>query len=249
MARSLDKKSKAILMLFLLLVLIYAGYRFVLMPQIQVYQKTKTELGEARALISRLSSRASSLEEEEAALERVRKRSAELNTRFDTEMRDGQFLIQLSRITEENQVLVLKFKPLAIVDKGYVLVLPVEIELRGLFPQVAAVIGYLENLPNLSELRNVQVTRYESENAADQYPPGADGLSLSAPSPVPDGTVTASMTLLLYSRPTPTARLQMEEVRRWALGRPNPFFSGRLPVLPVPPAQAAGPAGQESIDA
>ncbi len=235
MARGLDKKTKTVLILLLLLSFFYAGYRFVLMPQIQAYQKTKTELNEANDLISRLSTRAGSLEEEKKVLEKARKRLLELNNSFNTDMQDGQFLIQLSRVTEKNRVLVLKFKPLAIVDRGYVLVLPVEIELRGLFPQVTVVMDYLENLPNLSELRNVQINRYESENAGEQ--------SLA----LPDGTVTASVTLLLYSQPTPAGRLQLEEVRRWALGRPNPFVSGRMPVSSSLPEQAAETAGQGSV--
>ncbi|MDQ0286531.1 type IV pilus assembly protein PilO [Desulfofundulus luciae] len=237
MARGLSKKSRTILILLLLLAFIYAGYRFVLMPQIQAYQKTKTELNEARTLISRLSTRAGSLEEEKKVLEKARKRFLELNKRFDTDMQDGQFLVQFSRVTEKNRVLVLKFKPLAIVDRGYMLVLPVEIELKGLFPQVSVVIDYLENLPNLSELRNIQITRYEPENAGGQSPA------------LTDGTVTASTTLLLYSRPTPAGRLQLEEVRRWALGRPNPFFSGRPPVSSALPEQAAETAGQEPVPA
>ncbi|WP_243137340.1 type 4a pilus biogenesis protein PilO [Desulfofundulus thermobenzoicus] len=235
MARGLEKKTGTILIL--LLAFIYAGYRFVLMPQIQAYQITKTDLNETRALISRLSAGAGTLEEEKKVLEKTQKRFLELNNRFNTDMQDGQFLVQFSRVTEKNRVLVLKFKPLAIVDRGYVLVLPVEIELKGLFPQVTVVIDYLENLPNFSELRNIQITRYEPENAGGQSPT------------LPDGTVTASTTLLLYSRPTPAGRLQLEEVRRWALGRPNPFVSGRPPISSALPEKASGTAGQGSVPA
>ncbi|MBE3588254.1 MAG: type 4a pilus biogenesis protein PilO, partial [Thermoanaerobacteraceae bacterium] len=202
MVRGLQKKTGTILILILLLAFIYAGYRFVLMPKIQAYQITKTELNETRALISRLSAGAGTLEEEKKVLEKTQKRFLELNNRFNTDMQDGQFLVQFSRVTEKNRVLVLKFKPLAIVDRGHVLVLPVEIELKGLFPQVTVVIDYLENLPNFSELRNIQITSYEHERAGRQSPT------------LPDGTVTASTTLLLYSRPTPAGRLQLEEVRR-----------------------------------
>jgi type IV pilus assembly protein PilO len=235
MARGPDKKTKTVLILLMLLLLFYAGYSLVLMPQMQAYQRTKSQLKEANDLIAQLSTRAGSLKEEKKTLEEARKRLLELNNRFNTDMRDGQFLVQFSRMTEKNKILVLKFKPLSIVDMEYVLVLPVEIELRGLFPQVTVAIDYLENLPNLSELRNIQITRYESENAGEQ------SLTLS------DGTVTASMTLLLYSQSTPAGRLQLEEVSHWALGRPNPFVSGWTPVASALPEQAAETAGQGAV--
>lgn len=236
MAYKLEKREKVLLLLLLVLVLGYAGYRFVLAPQVQAYRKVRAELNEARSLISQLSTQAASFDSEREALEGARKRFLEASAAFDTEMRDGQFLVQFSRVVEKNRVLVMQFKPLAVVDKGYVLVLPVQVELKGLYPQVTVVLKYLENLPVLSELRDVQISRYEAEKATGR-PSGGESGSPAPPPVLEDGVVTAKMTLLLYSRPTPTGRLNLEEIRRWALGRPNPFFSGRMPALPAPESQ------------
>ncbi len=244
-AYKLGKREKAMLILLTILFFSYAGYRLALATHIQNHYKTKAELHEIRNHISQLSAQAGSVEEEKAALEKTKKRIADLSAGLDTEMRDGQFIIQLSRVTEKNQVIVRKFKPLNIIDSKHFIVLPVEIELRGLFPQVSAVINYLENLPNLSELRDVQINRYIPENAAAQSPPGGDGILSYVMPAAPDGTVTVNMTLLIYSRPTPAARLEMEEVIRWSLGRPNPFFSAALPALPEPPARAQVPDNAE----
>ncbi|WP_156896860.1 type 4a pilus biogenesis protein PilO [Desulfovirgula thermocuniculi] len=223
MGRRLRRREIVLLALLLGLAFSYAAYHFVLGPQLRAFKSLKAELDNAGSLVSRLSLQAATVEEEKKALEEARRRYGELMTRFDTEMRDGQFLVELGRVAEKNEVRVMKFKPSPVEDRGYILVLPVEVEVKGWYPQVAEVLGYLENLPVLSELRSLEITRVEAPGPGAS--PAAGGVAV-------DGTVTAKTILLLYFQPTPAGRLQAEEVKRWALGRGNPFFPGEAIPLP-----------------
>lgn len=236
MAVKLKRREIILLALLLGLTSLYAAYRFILGPQVAAYKSLKAQLSEARSLVSRLSVQAAAAEGEKRALEEARRRLGELLARFDTDMQDGQFLVELDRVAAENEVRVMRLKPLPLEDRGYILVLPVELEVKGVYPQVAVVLDYLENLPVLSELRSLEITRMEASGAGVSPAAGGGSMPLPGTAAAADGTVAAKTTLLLYFQPTPAGRLQAEEVKRWALGRSNPFFSGET--VPLPPSGA-----------
>ncbi|MCL6449088.1 MAG: type 4a pilus biogenesis protein PilO [Armatimonadetes bacterium] len=205
----------------------YAACHFLLGPQIKAYQDKAARLKEARAMLGSLDAQAEALKMETVALEQARARLKKLLDKFSTQMQDGLFLVQFGRLAEKNGVQIRKFKPAEVVDSGYILTLPVEVELRGTYPSIILIIDYLENLANLTEIRNLRFQAEKTQIVATgqsiQEPKETTASSVYAPAAVSPGTVTVSMTLLIYTQPTPEGRIQLEGIKNWVAGRPDPF--------------------------
>lgn len=228
MGNKLSKREKILLVILLLIALFYALYHFVLGPQVKTYQNKVARLKEAQAILGRLDAQVDALKSEAAALEQARDRFEKLTAKFSTQMQDGLFLVQFGQLAEKNKVQVRKFKPAEVVDSGYILILPVEIELRGAYPSLILIIDYLENVANLTEIRNLRFQAEKTQTAGTarpvQEPKETTASSVYAPAAVSPGTViTVSMTLLIYTQPTPEGRIQLEGIKNWVGGRPDPF--------------------------
>lgn len=227
MGNKLGKREKVLLVILLLIALFYTLYHFVLGPQVKAYQNKVARLKEAQAILGRLDAEVDALKSEAAALEQTRDRLEKLTAKFSTQMQDGLFLVQFGQLAEKNKVQVRKFKPVEVVDSGYILILPVEIELRGAYPSLILIIDYLENVANLTEIRNLRFQAEKTQTAGIarpvQEPKETTASSVYAPATVSPDTVTVNMTLLIYSQPTPEGRIQLEGIKNWMVGRPDPF--------------------------
>ncbi|MGQ9824073.1 MAG: type 4a pilus biogenesis protein PilO [Desulfotomaculales bacterium] len=222
----LSNREKILLSIAAFAAFAYAAYHFLLGPQIKAYQDKAAQLKEVRAMLENLDSQAGALKLETAALEQTRARLKKLLDKFSTQMQDGLFLVQFGRLAEKNGVQIRKFKPSEPVDFGYILVLPVEIELRGTHPSIISVINYLENVANLTEIRNLkfqadiqQTTKSDRQGAVTV----GSAVYETQAAPLPE-TITASMLLLIYTQPSPEGRTQMEEIKKLSAGRSNPFI-------------------------
>lgn len=222
----LSNREKILLSITAFAAFVYAAYHFLLGPQIKAYQDKAARLKEARAMFAHLDAQAGALKLETAALEQAQARLKKLLDKFSTQMQDGLFLVQFGRQAEKNGVQIRKFKPLDPVDFGYISVLPVEIELRGTYPSIISVINYLENVANLTEIRNLKFqadTQQTTKSNRQEAATVGSAVYETQAAPLPE-TITASMLLLIYSQPSPEGRMQLEEIKKWSAGRPNPFI-------------------------
>ncbi|MGB9845988.1 MAG: type 4a pilus biogenesis protein PilO [Desulfotomaculales bacterium] len=226
MLNSLNYRGKIMVLVAVVTTLACVTYFLLFGPQLKAYRDKKARLKEAGEMLSRLEAQEEALKQEKAALEKSRARLEKLLTRFSTQMQDGLFLVQFGLLAEKNGVQIRKLKPAEPVDLGYVLVLPVEITLQGTYPAVISLISYLENLANLSEIRNLKF-QADAQGAAGSSRQGiasvASAVYNSYSSPAQE-TVTAEMLLLIYTQPAPEEKMPAEEIANPATGRANPFL-------------------------
>ncbi|MEW6276065.1 MAG: type 4a pilus biogenesis protein PilO [Bacillota bacterium] len=210
MENRLSKRVKILLSILTVLGFSAAVYYFVLGPQIDAYQEQAARLAEARMEYARLNTQIGALPSEIAALEEARARFEKLSARFSTATGDGLYLAQIGSLAEQNKVQILKFNPAPPADLGFGRVLPVEVELRGLYPSVLEVIDRLEKAPHFTEIRSLKLAaarprnnggRGERPGAGSTGGAGTASFVYAPASPdeaAAPGEVTAGMILLFY---------------------------------------------------
>lgn len=214
----LSKREKILLLVLLAAALAYVAYTFVFNDQFNKYRQTINSLMTLKSDMERLRIEAESLPTETKALEAARKHFAAASAKFSTQMQDGLFLLQFGETAQKNNIEIRKFKPLDVVDKGYLLILPVEIEMYGLYPDVTVMLDFFDRAANLTQTGYL---RFESKNRTEVVSSREGDTTVHV---VNDGMVSATMTLFFYSLPSPQGRLQLEQIEKWLVGRPNPFL-------------------------
>lgn len=177
-------------------------YLYVLSPQIEVLgvirQDTVTveqELAAAERLLAAVPA-------QQEALDRATAELDNLWPLFATDMQDGAMVVDVGLRAIEDGVAITLFRPLAVVEKEHLLELPIEIGVRGAYPSVLSYLQSLQDLPNVSELRQLEFQKKE----------GGAG-----------GGVQSDFLLVIYSDRSPEARLHLAQLGHWLVGRYDAF--------------------------
>lgn len=217
MLNKLTRREKVLLGTFFLTALIYLFVQYVFSPALNQYRQTEKELGQIKQDIGQAEAMAKNKTMEQENLNMAEKDWEKYISKFSTNMQDGLLLVQFSRQMGQEKVLLNKYKPLEIDDRKTLLVLPIELELAGQYPQMVNILDFLENQANLTEIRQLQLAEEQ-----DQQDNNGE-ISLS------EGRVIAKLLLMVYSQPTAQGRLVLEDMRNWNFGKTNPFINKELP--------------------
>lgn len=220
MLNKMSRREKILLVITLLTALSYVFIQYAFWPTLSKYQQTRKEISQLQQNIRQADVISKTKTKEEDNLKQAQQNLDQLISKFSTNMQDGLFLVKFSRKLGQEQVLLNKFKPLDIEDRQTILVLPVQVEMIGKYPQVTNMLDFLENQANLTEIWHLlaEGPKPEEESAAS--------VILKA-----NGVVKATCLLLIYSQPTPQGRLVLEDIKNWHFGKLNPFESKEQPVL------------------
>ncbi|SFR02836.1 type 4a pilus biogenesis protein PilO [Desulfoscipio geothermicus] len=238
MWQNLSSREKAMLMVLGIIILLAGFYYFLLKPQLDAYALVTGQLAVKQAELQKaeLTLRAKKMETKKAAA--VREQLADYTPLFDTEFRQGSAMVLIGLKAADLQVTVSNLEPAGIVDRESYLVLPVKLGLKGNYTNVLTLLNEIEKLPNLVEIRTMDIKADDAGNAAGESSP-TGGL------PTP-GKVQCASDLLIYSDPTPEGRLYLaqEKIMAWRVGRPDPFaIPERVAPYPgasLPPVPAGG---------
>ncbi|MCL5779997.1 MAG: hypothetical protein M1119_03470 [Firmicutes bacterium] len=216
MLNKMSRREKILLVITLLTALSYVFIQYAFWPTLSKYRQTRKEISQLQQNIRQADVISKTKTKEEDNLKQAQKNLDQLISKFSTNMQDGLFLVKFSRKLGQEQVLLNKFKPLDIEDRQTILVLPVQVEMIGKYPQVTNMLDFLENQANLTEIWHLlaEGPKPEEESAAS--------VILKA-----NGVVKATCLLLIYSQPTPQGRLVLEDIKNWHFGKLNPFESKR----------------------
>ncbi len=198
-----DRKQKLVAIAVLALVLIIALVYCVVVPQVKAYQQSCKQLRDLQAKVSSARITANSLRASLAAFNQAKSDLGTVGTPFDTEMRDGSDVVLLGLKSAATDVTITSVTPGDIVEKPNYLELPLNITASGNYLNVVAFFTDLERLPNLTDIRMFTI--------------------LAAPTADDDSNVTITMSLIIFSGKTPQERLNLEEIKNWAIGRLNIF--------------------------
>ncbi len=233
MKLQLTPRDKKILMIFLPFFLVALIFWFILFPQIKAYSLVRGDLAEARQKVGVFAERSQQLERETQSLNEAKAQFGDVKNKFTATMQDGLFIVNLDRKVKEEKVMVYTFNPLGIQKHPEYWALPVEMIMTGDYNQIIAVLDFLENQVNLTELREIFIF----SSSIDEIE--SEGLKVSFSTDnildlirAHEGYVGVRLILMLYSEPSPRGRLFLEDIQQWQFGRNNPFK-----VLPNPNAQ------------
>lgn len=204
-----DKK----IVTYLLPVLIIGVFSwYFLFPQVREYVSTKKAISETRENIVQLNAANKRMEKGLQSQEETRVQHAAASKKFSHIMQDGLFIVNLDRKLVAENVGLTVFRPMDIQDKEFYYILPVEVVLKGDYNSIIAVIDFLENQANLTELREIAFEAVKPEVSGDSP------INILA-----RGDVTAKFVLMIFSGHSPEGRLSLEDIKNWTFGRENPF--------------------------
>lgn len=250
MWQKLGSREKYLLGILLVILVLFAFYRFLAQPQAAHYLELKNRLNEARVQVSVAGQKVAMLQTEKQLAETSKARYGKVMALFAGSMQDGGAVINLGLGSAACGVKIAAFKPGKITGHPHYLEMPAEMEVRGNY---LGIISFLENLENNLAIPNlVNLTALSIEPAKTKA--AAAGVLLPAPLPTPSaaGTppgemetgVTAKMSLVFYSEPTPEGRLALKQVAEWKVGRQNLFRPAEM----VSPYQGVKPMGITSVE-
>ncbi|KUK40967.1 MAG: hypothetical protein XD69_0984 [Clostridia bacterium 62_21] len=220
-----------------------ALYRLVLQPQYETYAAARERLGEVKQQVVAAEALARREAVEIEALAAARQRLAVLKPMFETNIENGSVLADIGLEAVRKGVAITAFKPGAVVNRTHYLELPLHFSVEGNYPSVQAFIRKLENLPNVSEIRRLDIRAGSFEgNAQEKTLPGLS-----------NGYVQAQFLVVVYATPGQGRELELAELGEWLLGRFNPFLApGSVSPLPgkVPASRTVvpGQSGREHLE-
>lgn len=218
MWQRLQPREKIMLAVLGIAVLGFVLVKFLLIPQVGSYGENKARLKEMRLKVQAAEAVIRSQKKEAELFEKSEALLNEIKPAFDKVMNDGLALVYIGLKAEEAGVEIIFFKPAGIIDRGVYLELPFEFKVQGDYPNVIDFISYMEGLPDLSEVRRLNVAAYKGKGEA-----GSSGEGAESEIPTQKGKVVATFDVVTFTSPAPEARLKIEQVIRWAVGRYNSF--------------------------
>jgi len=207
----ISNREKILLAGLGLLLLGYALFYFVFLPQLRTLENLNNQLTQKRGRLQEARAILASEKGERERAELVERDLLKYRGAFATDFREGTALMLVGEKISELGLEIINFEPLGIENKGQFLQLPLELELQGSYSGVLLMLKELENLPNISEIRS---------------------LSLS---PVTGGSVSSGVNarchLVIYCDTSPEGKLQLESegIAPPQIGRENPFIPPASP--------------------
>lgn len=244
MLYKLQPREKIMLAILALACLCFVLFKYLLIPQFSKYGENRDKLNDLQSKVKVAEAVVRSQKKETELAAQVTRQLDELKPLFNNVMGDGLAIVHIGLKAVESNVQIVSFVPADIIDKGIYLELPAHFEVRGDYCNVSEFISEIEDLPDLSELRTLEIKPYEGIKTvqaaapAEVAAPGSQQGPAMEVVPPQDGTVVAAFDLVTFTSPSPEARLQIEQVLSWAVGRYNAFLSP-VPVSPYPGVKPA----------
>lgn len=225
MWQKLQPREKILLAVLGVCLVIFAVFYFLLLPQYDTFTKNRETLAELEAKVKAADK---VLASERAERDLALKAAEELNEVkpvFNNRMTDGLAVTYIGMEAIRTSVRIDSFVPAGIVNKGNYLELPIKFKVSGDYPNVVKFIDKMEKLPNLADLRSLNIK--PAKEAVTTVEAAVESLNKKQ-SAAPAGTdqsgrVTAEFDLVIYSSDTPEERLKLEQAAKWQLGRQNAF--------------------------
>lgn len=246
MIQNLSPREKVMLAVTGIAVLAAGFYFFLLRPQLDTYayineqlQLKQTQLQKAEAIL--LYQQA-----EMKKAEQVKAQLAKYEPFFNTDFRAGSVLVLIGLKATELQITINNLEPGGIVDKESYMELPLKLGLLGYFDKVRKLLDEIERLPNLVEIRSLQVTAAEpavmlAGSSGRLITGGTEDTGAAGATPV-----NVQCELVIYSDPIAEGRLYLEQekIQGWKIGRKDPFTKpgpvSPHPEVPVPAVTVDG---------
>jgi type IV pilus assembly protein PilO len=157
MWQKLQPREKILLAVLGVCLVIFAVFYFLLLPQYDTFTKNRQALAELEAKVKAADK---VLASERAERDLALKAAEELNevkSVFNNRMTDGLAVTYIGMEATRTNVRIDSFVPAGIVNKGNYLELPIKIRVSGVYPNVVKFIDKIEGLPNLADLRSLNI--------------------------------------------------------------------------------------------
>lgn len=176
-----------------------------------------------------------------------------VESKLKHDLTDGAFLVNLTEKVNKEKLKMVSYINSPMEDFEDFYALPARLTLVGNYRGVMNVLNYMEYQPNMTQIQDLVIKRLEESEIEKYYGTKENyGLLrervlverdpstvLPGESPFEEieitraievnleelfcGRVIAECTYILYTVPTPEAKIQLENIQNWKTGNPNPF--------------------------
>ncbi len=224
----MDKKQQSLVIITVALVFLVILVYFVVLPKAQVYLKMGSELNDLRVKVNTVRGIADSLKAVKAKYDQTSLDLDKYGQLFDTEIQDGSNVILLGLNAATSKVQIMSIAPGEIAVKPNYRELPLNITAQGDYPNIINFCADIERLPNLSgittfKIQGAQAGSSQSAASLDPNKSGTNAPNSYIQSLTNPGDVTITMSIIVYAAKTPLEKINLDEIRTWAIGRSNIF--------------------------
>lgn len=202
MWRRLSERERKMAALLVATLVLAAFHTYLLSPQLEALGRIRQEaaavereLERAERIITEVPVEREALAGAEAELDRLRHLFADTGG-------DGALVIEVGLRALDHGVDVTLFQPRDLVEGDLLSALPVEIGIRGAYPDVLSFMKSIQNLSQVSEMRRIVIRDERDE---------------------PGGWVRADFLLVIYFDPSLVVQVRSVLMGQWAAGRHNAF--------------------------
>lgn len=247
-----DKRLKYLKIAGLTFILAFYLY-FLIFSQLQdniiLKREEKRLIEENLAYAERLEG----LKNTEEILTYLEKEALLVEEKLKHDLRDGAFLVNLTEKISKEKLILASYSISPVQDFQSFYALPGKITLVGNYRGVMNVLNYMEYQPNMTQIQDITIKDMEENEIEMYYGSGEDfGLLtdkilverdpatvLPGESPYEEveitrfievnldelfsGRVIAECTYVLYTIPSPQAKIELNNIQNWRTGNPNPF--------------------------
>jgi len=212
--------------------------KYLFMPQFNRQCENKAKLADLRLKLQAAKAVAESQQRETELAGKVNEQLNEFKPLFDNVMDDGLAFVYIGLKAVESKVEIVSVSPAAVIDQGTYLEFPVRFEVCGGYREVCGFIRQIEIFPNLSEIRTLKISCCDDKETTQ------DAVGIL---PTQNGKVKAILDIIIFSSPSPAARIQMGQVSNWSVGRNNAFLTPGA-VSPYPGVEPVDKEVYQAVD-
>lgn len=246
-------KNVAIIALVLGSLFVY-GY-LLLYPKYTEYKTVRDNLNAVETELNSYKQKVTDIPRLQDELASTNSQLSTKSRRLNYDMENGMFLIGLSDYMKDFNVKLDEYTVAEPIKYETFYAIPTTLKVTGNYRYIREVMYYLEEQKNMTQILDYEMVLAEPEEAPATVTTTLqpDGSEITVPGPTqiskPNGDITATFKLMVYSANDPTLELNTSNPSKWKPGKFNPFVpTVDPPVKYIAPVNNNYNADQEDVD-
>jgi Tfp pilus assembly protein PilO len=207
-------------------------YTYVLLyPKYSEYRTTKDNLNDVETELNSYRQKINDMPRLQDELAGTNSELYANSRRLNYDMENGMFLIGLSNYMEGFNVDLEEYTVDEPIKYETFYAIPATLKVKGNYRNIREVMYYLEEQKNMTQILDYEMVLVEPEEVPQEevittiQPDGSEITIPRTPveTPKPNGDITATFKLMVYSANDPTLELNTSNPNKWKPGKYNPF--------------------------
>ncbi|CAA6804722.1 MAG: Type IV pilus biogenesis protein PilO [uncultured Thiotrichaceae bacterium] len=155
---------KALALLLVMALILFLGYKLVIIDSIEALQRVENKETELRATFEQKQRRASQLKAYEAQLSEMQRSFGNLMQQLPSRTEIPSLIIDISEKGVSNGLEIVRFEPLNEVSKEFYAEKPIKLIALGTYKELATFVSDISGLPRIVTIHNISLNA-ENDNA------------------------------------------------------------------------------------